>query len=311
MYPIRFEPIYQDYVWGGDRIARKYQREVKKSRVAESWELSDREDGMSVAMNGAYKGKTLHQLMVELGEELVGHGQKFDRFPLLLKIIDAKENLSIQVHPDEQTAPSLNGEAKTEMWFILEEGSVYAGLKKDVTEKQFLDAIKKNKAEEFLDKLELKKGEAVYIPGGRVHSISAGTILYEVQQNSNTTYRLYDWGRTGRALHLKEGIAAIHWMDKGHAKVEAHRLESDLHHQIITLVSSPFFIVERIDVFDRQHIATIPKTFQVFFCIEGEGTITCDSYKEPFKPGMTYLIPAAAHGIEIEGKCQSLRVRLP
>lgn len=174
MYPIRFEPIYQDYVWGGNRIAHKYQRTVNKPRVAESWEVSDRDDGMSIVMNGAYRGKSLHELVRELGEKLLGVGQKFDRFPLLLKIIDAKENLSIQVHPDEQTAPSLQGEPKTEMWFILEEGSVYAGLKKNVTEKQFLEAIKTNRAEEFLEKLELKKGESVYIPGGQVHAICAG-----------------------------------------------------------------------------------------------------------------------------------------
>ncbi|HSX10751.1 MAG TPA: type I phosphomannose isomerase catalytic subunit [Chlamydiales bacterium] len=311
MYPIRFKPVYQDYVWGGDRIAAKYHRDVTVSRIAESWEISDRDDGMSVAMNGAYRGKSLHELMREMGENLVGVGQKFDRFPLLLKIIDAKENLSIQVHPDEQTAPGLKGDPKTEMWFILEEGTVLAGLKKEVSEKQFLEAIKTNKAEECLEKLELKRGEAIYIPGGRVHAVCAGTLLYEVQQNSNTTYRLYDWGRTGRALHLKEGLAAIHWSDKGHAKVTPQRLQSDLHHQIVTLVSSPFFIVERFDIFDKLHIGAIPKSFQIFFCIEGEGEISADSYKEPFQPGMTYLIPAAAKAIEIEGKCQALRVRLP
>lgn len=311
MYPIRFEPIYQDYVWGGGRIASKYHREVKQPRVAESWEISDRDDGMSIVMNGAFRGKSLRALVHELGEGLLGQGQKGDRFPLLLKIIDAKENLSIQVHPDEQTASSLNGEPKTEMWYMLDEGSVLAGLKKGVSEKQFLDAIQSNSAEECLEKLELKRGEAVYIPGGRVHAICAGSLLYEVQQNSNTTYRLYDWGRTGRALHVKEGSAAIHWGDKGHAKVTPQRLQSDLHHQIITLVSSPFFIVERIDVFDHLHIGTIPKSFQIFFCIEGDGRISVDSYQEPLQPGLTYLVPAASKSIDIAGKCQILRVRLP
>jgi mannose-6-phosphate isomerase len=311
MSPIRFEPIYQDYIWGGSRIASKFGREVKQPRVAESWEISDRDDGMSIVLNGAYKGKSLRQLVHELGESLLGQGRQFDRFPLLLKIIDAKENLSIQVHPDEQTASSLQGEAKTEMWFILEEGSVYAGLKKGVTEKQFLDAVKSDTAADLLEKLELKKGEAVYIPGGRVHAVGAGTLLYEVQQNSNTTYRLYDWGRTGRALHLKEGSSAIHWGDKGHAKIAPHRLESDLHHQIVTLVSSPFFIVERIDIFDHLRIGPIPKSFQIFFCIEGHGELSVDSYKEPLAAGLTYLIPAACTSIEIAGKCQCLRVRLP
>ena len=294
MYPIRFEPIYQDYVWGGDRIASKFQRNVSKSPIAESWEISDREDGMSVVVNGALKGKTLHQLVIEMGEELLGVGQKWDRFPLLLKIIDAKENLSVQVHPDEMSAQTLHGEPKTEMWVILEDGSVYASLKKDTNEKQLREAIEAHRAEELLEKLDLKKGDAVYIPGGRVHAIAAGCLLYEVQQNSNTTYRLYDWGRTGRTLHMKEGFAAIHWQDRVQAKVAPRHLSSDFHHQLVTLLFCPFFVVERIDVFDRHHIAAIPKTFQIFFCMEGQGDIIVDSYKEPFLPGTTYLVPAAS-----------------
>lgn len=311
MYPIRFEPIYQDYVWGGDRLASKYDRHVPKPHVAESWEMSDREDAMSVVMNGSLKGKTIHQLVMEMGEKLLGVGQKWDRFPLLLKIIDAKQNLSIQVHPDELTAKSLGGEPKTETWVILEDGCVYAGLKKDVTEKQLREAIKENRAEELIEKLEVKKGDTVYIPAGRVHAVCGGCLIYEVQQNSNTTYRLYDWGRTGRELHLKEGFAAIHWNDLGHAKIPPRHLSSDLHHQLVTLIASPFFVVERIDIFNKHHVAAIPKTFQIFFCLEGKGKITVDSYSEPFEPGMTYLVPASCKSIDFEGKCQTLRVRLP
>ncbi len=311
MYPIRFEPVYQDYVWGGSRIAGLYRRNVPKPRIAESWEVSDREEGMSVVQNGPLKGKTLHQLVLEMGEQLLGAGQKFDRFPLLLKIIDAKENLSIQVHPDDVTAPSLKGEAKTEMWVTLQDGSVYAGFKKGVDEKQWMEAVQSNKAEQLLEKIDLKRGEAVYIPGGRVHAICAGCMLYEIQQNSNTTYRLYDWGRTGRELHLKEGKAAIRWEDHSQPKIPPHHVSSDLHHQLVTLVSSPYFVVDRIDVFDQQHVAHIPKTFQIFFCMEGEGKISVDSNEEPFQPGMTYLVPASCNSIELIGKCQTLRIRLP
>lgn len=311
MYPIRFEPIYKDFVWGGERIAQKYQRQGLPPRVAESWEISDRDSEASVVSNGSYKGKTLRQLVHELGEELLGQGKKWERFPLLLKIIDAKENLSIQVHADEQTASSLKGEPKTEMWFLLEEGSVYAGLKKEVTEKEFREAIQTDHAQELLEKLELKKGEAVYIPGGRVHAVCGGTMLFEVQQNSDTTYCLYDWGRSSKALHLKEGMAAIHWHDRGNAKLTLQRLSSDMQHQLLVIVSSPFFVVERIDIFNQLHIAAIPKTFQIFFCIEGAGSIIVDGNKESFQPGMTYLVPAASRSIDIEGKCQALRVRMP
>lgn len=311
MYPIRFEPIYKDYVWGGNRIAREFHRNVDKACIAESWEICDRPESMSVVMNGPYKGKTIHQLVQEMGEDLIGVGQKTDRFPLLLKIIDAKENLSIQVHPDDMSAARLKGEGKTEVWVMLGDGSVLAGLQKEVTEKQFKEAIRKNTAHELVEKLDLKWGDAVYIPGGRVHAICAGSLIYEIQQNSNTTYRLYDWGRKGRELHLEEGMASIHWTDQGHAKIPPHHLTSDFHHQIVTLASNPFFIAERIDVFDHLHLGHIPKTFQAFFCIQGKGKITVDSHTEPFELGMTYLVPAACKSIEIDGKCEALRIRLP
>lgn len=312
MYPIRFEPIYQDYVWGGDRIAHQFQRRVPKGPIAESWELSDREEAMSVVANGTYKGKTIRELLELMGEDLIGHGQTFDRFPLLLKVIDAKENLSIQVHPDVEKALELKVEPKTEMWVVLVDGaSVYAGLKQGVDEAAFKQAIRSKQAEELVEKIDLKRGEAVLVPAGRVHGICAGSFLYEIQQNSNTTYRLYDWDRKGRELHLKEGMACIHWQDLGHAKSIPHHESSDFHHQIILLGSSPFYVVERIDVFDHYHIAAIPKTFQILFCMHGEGEITVDSVKEPFHYGMTYLIPASAKSIEIEGKCEALRVRLP
>jgi len=311
MYPIRFEPIYQDYVWGGTQIASKYHRAAGLKRIAESWELSDREGAMSVVANGPYRGRTLHDLVEELGETLLGVGQKFEKFPLLLKIIDAKENLSVQVHPDEASAPSLKGEPKTEMWFAIQEGSVYAGLKKGVEKEDFSNALKEGTLEDLLEKVDLHRGDAAYIPGGKVHAICAGAFLFEVQQNSNTTYRIYDWGRKNRELHLKEAMEAISWHDRHAVKTPVHRLDSDIHHQLMILVASPFFIVDKIDVFDFWHAASIPKTFQVFFFLQGEGSLTVDGTKEPYGPGMTFLVPAASQSIEITGKCEALRIRLP
>ncbi len=308
MYPIRFEPIYQDYVWGGDRIAKKYRRTPKGGRKAESWEISDRDEGMSVVANGEYKGMTLRELMEKLGEELLGVGKKGERFPLLLKIIDAKEHLSVQVHPDESRAEKLNGEPKTEMWVALEPGSVYAGLKKGISEKELLDAIEKKKTEEVLEKIDLHSYEAVYIPGGRVHAICGGTLLYEIQQNSNTTYRLYDWGRQ-RELHLKEALASIHWGDHKEAKATPHHMESDLHHQMILLVDSPYFTVMKVDIFDEWHVSATHQSYHIFFCMEGEGEIRVDGNSEPLHAGMTYLVPAAASKKEIIGKCQVLWIR--
>lgn len=316
MYPIRFEPIYQNYIWGGDRIPKQYHRTAQPGKIAESWEISDRKEGMSLVANGEYKGRTLHDLVLELGEKLYGQGKKFEKFPLLLKIIDAKENLSIQVHPDESTATLLEGEPKTEMWFALDKGSVLAGLKKNTTEKGLMDAIKKNKAEDLVEKIELEPGDVIYIPGGRVHAICAGSFLYEIQQNSNTTYRLYDWGRVEkdgkpRPLHIKEAFASIHWQDVKSPKMPHRHLESDMHHQLVSLITSPFFIAIKVDVFDRWHGTPLHNTFQIFFCIRGEGKIIVDGNSEPFQAGMTYLVPAAAMSIELAGKCEALWIRLP
>jgi mannose-6-phosphate isomerase len=309
MYPIKFKPIYQDHLWGGDRIHRLYKREGKLPRIAESWEIADRAEGMSVVANGEYAGKTLNQLVKQMGEDLLGVGRTFDRFPIILKIIDTKENLKLQVHPDEMSAEKLNAEANTEIWIALEPCSVYAGLRKEVTEAQFRSAIESNKAEDLVEKFDLKKGEAIYVPGGRVHGICDGGFLLEVQQNSNSVYPLYKGGKTG--LQLKEGFSVIHWQDQGHAKFPPHHLSSDFHHQIVILGSCYYFIIDRIDVFDKQHFGPIPKTFQIFFCLKGTGHISVDGHKEPFEPGMTYLVPARCKSIDFDGKFEMLRVRLP
>lgn len=310
MYPIRFEPIYQTYIWGGNRIASVFDRKIDEPKIAESWELSDRDDGMSVCINGPYKGKTLHELVGEMKEDLLGIGRKMERFPILNKIIDAKKNLSIQVHPDMNSGPQLKGEPKSEMWVALDESTVYGGIEKGVNEQQFREAIKSETAEKLLTKLELKAGESIFLPGGRVHAICAGSLVYEIQQNSNTTYRLYDWGR-GRELHLEKGMKAIRWGNQAASKVGPRNLSSDLHHQLVSLVSCEFFVVERIDIFNSFHLAPIPKSFQIFFCQKGTAELSVDGNSETIKPGMTYLVPAACKTIDIEGKCQLLRIRLP
>lgn len=310
MYPIRFEPIYQTYIWGGNRIGPLFNRDLKEPKVAESWEISDRDDGMSVCVNGPFKGKTIHELVEELKEDLLGVGQNLKRFPILTKIIDAKENLSIQVHPDTISGPQLEGEPKAEMWVALEDSTVYAGMEKGVDEARFKRAIEEEKAEELLTELDLKRGESTFLPGGRVHAICSGSLIYEIQQNSNTTYRLFDWGR-GRELHLKKGMKAIRWGSQDAEKITPKNLSSDLEHQLVQLASCEFFTVERFDIFKKHHIAPIAKSFQIFFCLEGKATISVDGNREPLEKGMTYLVPAACKTIDIDGKCQLLRIRLP
>lgn len=279
---IRLDPAYQSYIWGGDRIPSYFQRDLTPGRYAESWEVSDREEGMSIIGNGPLKGKTLREFF---------GGEKF---PLLVKIIDSKEHLSVQVHPDEIAAKVLGAEPKTEMWIALEKSTVYAGLKSGVGREAFLEALKKKRLEECLQGFSLKKGEFLFIPAGTIHAIGADSLLLEVQQNSNTTYRIYDWGREGRELHLEKGLSCVNW--------EKQRIVKYLSKSGQTLVSNPYFNVKSLDIKTK---AEVPSTdrFQILFCVSGEAHVG----KEKILPGMTHLIPRS-HRIQICGTCHFILI---
>lgn len=296
MYPILLDPAYQHYVWGGSRIPERFHRNLQPGRYAESWEVSDRTEGMSQIASGIWKGMTLHELLLIEGDKIVGAGQCRSKFPLLIKIIDAKENLSIQVHPNERTAPLLDGEPKTEMWIALEESWVYAGLKEGITSQEFEQAIRETRAEETLRKVKLNRGDAILIPGGTVHAICAGALLLEVQQNSNTTYRLYDWGRAGRTLHLKEGFLSIEWNQEAPQKVIPQ------HHQL--QINTQYFSVETLQVSLSLCLKKTLSTCQILFCVSGQGEID----KIPFHSGQTFLIPADLNSIHIQGSSDWIRI---
>jgi mannose-6-phosphate isomerase len=307
MYPIRFKPAYQSYVWGGERIPKIFHRPLPPGRYAESWEISDRDEGMCIVENGEWKGRSLRELCRTLKEKLVGKGKSWEKFPLLLKIIDAKENLSVQVHPDEETAARFQAEPKTEMWIALERSAVYAGLKQGTTQTAFAEAIEKKRAEYLLEKVELQTGDSILIPSGRIHAICAGALVLEIQQYSNTTYRLYDWGRTGRELHLEQGLASVHWDKQRAEKIAPSFAQTDGHHRLESIASTPYFIVERLEIADRWQLKSHAKTFQILFCAKGEAILE----NEPLRPGMTYLIPAASPPMSIIGHCQLVSIRLP
>ncbi len=253
MYPIRFEPIYQEFDWGGSKIGAHFARPLQKRKIAESWEIVDTPQNSSVIVNGKYKGRKLNELIAEMGEELLGAGQKFTFFPLIVKIIDAEKNQK---------------KSQIEIcWVALDESTIAVGAEKH--------------------KIVMKKGDAIH-PNG-IHTIMAHSLLLEVKQNPEVE------------KEESKKLAALS---------EHRRLQSDLQHQHIILVSCPFFIIDRFDIFKKFHLGPIPKTFQILFVVSGEGTISVNGHKEPFQPGMTFLIPAQCSGIEVEGKCELLRIRL-
>ncbi|MEM7347125.1 MAG: type I phosphomannose isomerase catalytic subunit, partial [Chloroflexota bacterium] len=225
IYPLLFTPVFRDYIWGGRNLETKFGRTIPPGLVAESWEISGHPSSPTTVENGPFAGKTLPDLLTLLQEELVGHRAKpmlaRGKFPLLIKLLDANQPLSVQVHPEDSYAQvHENGElGKTEMWYILHaepDASLIFGLKPGVTPASFRQAIEAGTLETCLHYLPVKAGDAIFIPAGSVHAIMDGIILAEIQQNSDTTYRVYDWNRVGadgkpRQLHVDRALDVINF----------------------------------------------------------------------------------------------------
>ncbi len=251
--PLRLRPVYQSYIWGGDRIIHKYHRDLPPGIYAESWEVSDRPEGMSVVEGGPFAGRSLKDLVEADSMALLGRPALEGRFPLLVKLIDARERLSVQVHPDDAAAARWGGEPKTEAWYVLEASpgaTLYAGWRPGTDRAAVEEAIRTGRIEDLLNVVPVRAGDALWIPGGRVHALGAGILLLEVQQNSNTTYRLYDWGRVGhdgrpRETHVVQALRAIRWHDAASPVCAPTPLEGPAGLQGARLVECPYFRVER------------------------------------------------------------------
>ena len=216
MKPIRFKGVYKDYIWGGNKMREKYGVKTELSPVAESWVLSCHADGMSVIDGGKYDGVSLKDYIKE-NPAVLGTDRKSDELPILIKFIDARESLSVQVHPDNEQARAWeNDNGKTEMWYVVEAdkgAKMTCGVKNDITKEELTAAIKNNTVEALLNTNPSKKGDIFFVEAGTIHAIGAGNIIAEIQQNSNVTYRLYDFDRRGkdgkpRELHIEKGVKA-------------------------------------------------------------------------------------------------------
>jgi len=322
LYPFVLEPAYKDYIWGGSRIPSRFNRNQPEGVYAESWELSDRPEGMSLVANGSLKGQSLAYLVTRFGKDLLGRGIKSASFPLLVKLIDAKERLSIQVHPDDASAALGIGEAKTEAWHILDApkgGHVFAGLKPEIDEKTFLKALEAGRLEETLQSIPATAGDTIFIPGGRVHAICEGLLILEIQQNSNTTYRVYDWGRVDKAgkpreLHLEQALKVIHWSDSAQVKTIPRPVSEKPGALVTELVVSPYFRLERLDITAPFFVQHDGASFHALFSEKDGLKIMCDAGTESIPGGRTCLIPAKLNRYTLKptGKRASiLRISVP
>lgn len=286
-YPLRFAPVYKDYLWGGDRIIRRFRRSAPPGIYAESWEVSTRPEGPGVVANGPLAGTPLAAL--------------FPDFPLLIKLIDARQKLSVQVHPNDEAAARFGGEAKTEMWYVLaaDPGAcVYCGLQPGTDEAALLRALAAKRVGDLLVKIPVAAGDAIYVPGGRVHAIGEGCLLFECQQNSNTTYRLYDWDRTGadgkpRELHIEQSLRVINWHDTAPVKLSARTVGDQAGVRRCRLLDTSFFRVERLEITGPLDLPREANRHEILFVAEGSLRIRSAEFDEEAAAGTTYLLSPA------------------
>jgi mannose-6-phosphate isomerase len=300
LYPLFFKPIYKDYLWGGRRIPHYFNRKTAPGIYAESWELSDREEGRSIITHGPLQGISLSNLLKEKREDVLGEQAHLSHFPLLAKLIDANENLSVQVHPDEQTAKEQGGEAKTEAWYIVEAekgAAIYAGFKKAWNLEEIKRKLPTKEIIDLMHKIPVKREDVIYIPGGRLHAIGKGCLLFEIQQNSNTTYRVYDWDRP-RLLHLKEASQVMNLSDTAHPLVQAKIIEKRKVYSRRELLTCPHFSMEKWELYESLEWEQRQGRCEILFFLSGTGEL-CSSFPKTVHPGMTCLLPAHSEKVNI------------
>lgn len=306
--PLYFKPLLMERIWGGRRLEIFGKTLPANAQIGESWEITDREDAQSVVQNGIFRGKSLHDLWVNHHQTVFGTSLESKRFPVMIKLLDAKERLSVQVHPTPQQALLLNGEPKTEMWYFVDtygDGDIFAGLRKGVTVQEFTEALYSGSVAEKIHRLVVHPGEAFFIPSGRIHAIGAGNVIVEVQQNSDTTYRVFDWNRLGlngqpRELHIEQSLQCINFKDYEPAVVR--RLDENV-------VTCEYFNVDEWEI-DQTRDACLAGTCAIFVCLSGE--VLCGGLT--FKPGEFFLVPAALKNRQISPltpKAKLLRITLP
>ncbi|MCB1082169.1 MAG: mannose-6-phosphate isomerase [Chlamydiia bacterium] len=300
LYPLLFHPVYKDYIWGGARMRHAFSRKEAQGKIAESWEISSHPDGMSIVENGPLKGKTLQELFDTEKKALMGKHAHLEQFPLLLKIIDAQESLSVQVHP------STGKEAKTECWYLLDanpKSVVYAGLKENYSKETILEKLPTDDILTLMRTLPVQKGVMISIPGGRLHAIGAGCLIYEIQQTSNTTYRVYDWGR-GRETHIEEAKQVMRFQDPENPRIPPKLIKKTETFTQTELLRTPLFVVEKWSLNGSIPWEQKENQCEFLFCISGNNSLV--------PPGRSLLLPAACppQTIETNG-CTLLRTFVP
>lgn len=314
MAVVKLKPAFKSYLWGGHRLKEEFSKNFTDDKVAETWELSMHEDGPSVVISGDDAGLTLKEYVDKKGKDILGkNGNTFDFFPILVKFIDAAQDLSIQVHPDDDYALEHEGEyGKNEMWYILdakEDAFIYYGTNKEISQEAFKSAIENNEVLETLNQVPVKAGDVIYVEAGTIHAIGEGILLCEVQQNSNTTYRVYDFNRKDkdgnlRDLHIEQAIevSKLSPLDSDFSPrgevVEENGLESQL------LLKTPYFETSSLTITQDSFIEVDDTSFVGLICLEGNVSVddlTLDK-------GETAFVEANSNKVSLSGNGRVLKV---
>ncbi len=311
MYPLLLKPPIKDYLWGGTKLKTDFGFETEKDIAAEAWMLSCHKDGMNVVLNGEHKGKTINEVLELWGKSALGkNAEKFSYFPILIKLIDAKQKLSVQVHPDDDYALSAEGEyGKTEMWYIVDcedDAELIYGFQKDISKEEFEKRIKDNTLLEACNSVPVSKGDVFFIEAGTLHAIGEGILIAEIQQNSNTTYRVSDYGRLGadgkpRELHIDKALQVTNCEAP---KIPYGKIGKTIKEGITELASCDKFTAQVIDLNGEMDIYS-PESFVSIIALEGNAVIEYEGDKIELIKGSSVFIPAGLIAV-INGNAQLL-----
>lgn len=320
-YPIKFTPILKDKLWGGDKLVAQLNKQSDLKNVGESWEISDVDGNISIVSNGEYKGLSLQELLKTYTSEFVGkkNYELFGNdFPLLIKFIDAKQDLSVQVHPDNELSKKRhNSFGKTEMWYIMQADAgsrLILGFNETISAEKYVQLLEEKNIMSVMNEVEVEVGDSFFIETGTVHAIGAGIVLAEIQQTSDITYRIYDFDRVDdqgntRELHTELAIDALNFSDK----LDAERTYSTNENELNNVVTCEYFKTNVLPVSgDVKLDYNKTDSFVIFMCVEGEAEISVDGVKEKVVFGETVLIPATANAVNIKAEsAHFLEVTVP
>ncbi len=316
----RLEPSFKDYIWGGSKIRDVLKKNCEYPKIAESWEISAHPAGQSTIKDGAHKDLPLSVLLARLGKECLGwKSQSFDRFPLLVKFIDAQDSLSIQVHPNDDYALMVENEyGKNEMWYIMDcsdDAYIYLGFNREVTKGEVKRRIRDNTITEVLNKVPVKKGDTFFIPATTVHAIGPGILICEIQQNSNCTYRLYDYDRTDtngkkRELHVDKGLDVLELSETAVSHTAVGELKKGESFSSQVLCECKYFTVEKYVINGEASIYLDSSSFAGIVVLDGEGIVKTSLKSDGFKKGDSFFFPAQKLLVNIQGECEIIKIGL-